>query len=243
VLTFGSLFTGAGGMDLGFERAGCECRWQVENAEYPNRILKKHWPAIRRVADVRDFPNGDLEQWRVDVIVGGPPCQPASNAGLQRGDADERWLWGETIRVIRTLRPRHVILENPPGLLRLVREFGWIIRSLAEIGYLLEWGVLSSVGLGANHRRERLFIHANADCWDATKEWPAVGRQWRLLCPADAPKVHVVRRHQTRQEPGIPRVANGFPDQIHRNRALGNSCDPRVAEWIGRRIVEAAKHD
>jgi hypothetical protein len=58
-LTFGSLFAGIGGFDLGFERAGMKCVWQVEINEYASRVLRKHWPHVRQVRDVRSFLTGD----------------------------------------------------------------------------------------------------------------------------------------------------------------------------------------
>lgn len=237
-MTFGSLFAGIGGFDLGFERAGMECRWQVEIDDYCNRVLEKHWPNVARFRDVRECGAHNLE-W-VDVICGGPPCQPTSTAGLQRGDGDDRWLWGEALRVVRELRPRVAVMENPTGLLQLVREFGGIVDSLAGDGRLCEWGVLSSAGVGTNHKRKRLLILSYADCRHAPKERTAMGRQRRFLCADHAPKVHVIGRDQTEQEPGIPRVANGIPDQIYRCRSLGNSFDPRLAEFIGRRLMENA---
>ncbi len=238
-LTFGSIFSGVGGFDLGLERAGLDCKWQVELDPFCQQVLRKHWPNVRRHDDVRTFPPNDGTDWSVDVIAGGPPCQPASSAGLQRGDQDERWMWGEAIRVIRALRPRIVVLENPTGLLRLGREFGTIVGGLAGNGRVCEWGVLSSAGMGANHKRKRVLILSYPDSWHASEEWPAMGRQRRFLCAGHATQVHVVRRNQTEQEPGIPRVANGLPCQIYRNRAMGNSIDPRIAEWIGRRLMEA----
>jgi DNA (cytosine-5)-methyltransferase 1 len=240
-LTFGSLFAGVDGFGLGFERAGMVCKWQVELNPLCQQVLAKHWPTVRRHDDVRTFPPTDADDWRVDVICGGPPCQPASDAGLQRGDQDERWMWGEALRVVRLLRPRFIVMENPTGLLRLGREFGVIVSGLAGDGRVCEWGVLSSAGMGANHQRKRVLILSYPDCGDASEERPAMGRQRRFLCAGDATKVHVIRRNQTEQEPGIPRVADGLPNQIHRNRMMGNSIDPRVAERIGRRLMEATQ--
>ena len=77
-LTFGSLFAGIGGFDLGFERAGMVCKWQVEIDDYANRVLRKHWPNVRKHDDVRTWPQPDTEP--VDVICGGFPCQDISNA-------------------------------------------------------------------------------------------------------------------------------------------------------------------
>src|SRR5687767_562507 len=110
-MTFGSLFAGIGGFDLGFERAGMRCEWQVEIDPYCRRVLAKHWPDVRRWDDVRTFPpDGD---WGVDVICGGFPCQDISAAGKQAGIEGERsGLWGEYERIIRVLRPRIVVVEN-----------------------------------------------------------------------------------------------------------------------------------
>src|SRR5947207_4882441 len=122
MLTFGSLFSGLGGIDLGLERAGMQCRWQVENDEYAGKILEKHWPGLPRWRDVRYFLGGKRWRscraaWYVDMVAGGPPCQPVSCAGRGRGQEDERWLWPEMARVVRLLRPRYVLFENVPGLL------------------------------------------------------------------------------------------------------------------------------
>ena len=110
-LTFGSLFAGIGGFDLGFERAGMVCKWQVEIDDYANRVLAKHWPDMRRWPDVRTWPQPDTE--RVDVICGGFPCQDISYAGQGAGlDGDRSGLFFEAVRVVRELRPRVVVLEN-----------------------------------------------------------------------------------------------------------------------------------
>ena len=104
-LTFGSLFAGIGGFDLGFERAGMVCKWQVEIDDYANRVLRKHWPDVRRWPDVRTWPQQDTEP--VDVICGGFPCQDISYAGRGAGLEGERsGLFFESVRVVRELRPR-----------------------------------------------------------------------------------------------------------------------------------------
>lgn len=237
------LFSGIGGFSIGLERAGMTTVGFCEIDPFCRAVLAKHWPGVPCHDDIRNFDATDFvrQHGPVDVVCGGPPCQPASIAGLRRGDRDERWLWGEAIRVIRDVRPRFVVLENPIGLLRLVREFGVIVASLAESGRMCEWGVLSSAGVGANHKRERVFVLSYADCRNAAQERAAMGRQWRVLCASNAAKVHVIGRNQTTQEPGIPRVANGIPFQIHRNRSLGNSVDPRCVELIGRAIMEVER--
>jgi hypothetical protein len=75
-LTFGSLFAGIGGFDLGLERAGMECRWQVEIDPFCRKVLEKHWPGVPKYGDIREIKGPELE--RVDLICGGFPCQDIS---------------------------------------------------------------------------------------------------------------------------------------------------------------------
>ena len=82
-LTYGSLFSGIGGLDLGFDRAGLECRWQIEIDDFCCKILAKHWPEVRRYGDIRDVTGDELEP--VDVLCGGFPCQDVSQAGKRGG--------------------------------------------------------------------------------------------------------------------------------------------------------------
>src|SRR5690348_12331563 len=105
-LTFGSLFAGIGGFDLGFERAGMKCEFQVEIDPFCQKVLAKHWPNVRRHDDVRTFPPTAADEWRVDVICGGFPCQDISYAGRGAGLAGERsGLFFEVVRVVRALGP------------------------------------------------------------------------------------------------------------------------------------------
>ena len=83
-MTFGSLFAGIGGMDLGLEWSGMTCKWQVEIDGYARRVLAKHWPNVPKHDDVRTFPPNEGD-WNVDVIAGGFPCQDISNAGKRAG--------------------------------------------------------------------------------------------------------------------------------------------------------------
>ncbi len=82
-LTFGSLFAGVGGFDLGFEAAGMACRWQVEIDAAARGVLAYHWPKVPRFEDVRQVGANELAP--VDVICGGFPCQDLSVAGKRAG--------------------------------------------------------------------------------------------------------------------------------------------------------------
>jgi DNA (cytosine-5)-methyltransferase 1 len=160
VRTFGSLFAGIGGIDLGLERAGWTPRWQVEIDPFCNRVLAKHWPDVARYGDIRTIDWSGIE--RVDLLAGGFPCQPVSVAGKQLAQADERWLWPEFARAIRELRPRLVLVENVPGLLGAHGGFGDVLGDLVAFGYDAEWDCIPAAAIGAPHLRYRVYIVAHA---------------------------------------------------------------------------------
>ena len=159
MMTFGSLFSGIGGIDLGLERAGMTCAWQVEIDPWCRQVLTKHWPNVRRYEDVSAVGGDTLEP--VDVIAGGFPCQDVSVAGQRAGiqDGTRSGRWSEFHRIICELRPRYVFVENVPGL--LTNGMGRVLGDLADIGYDAEWEVLSAADVGAPHLRKRVFIVAH----------------------------------------------------------------------------------
>ena len=159
MLTFISLFTGIGGIDLGLERAGMRCVAQVEINDYATKVLAKHWPTVARFRDVRSVGAHNLPQ--ADVVAGGFPCQDISNAGRRAGITGERsGLWSEYARIVRELRPRYVLVENVAALLS--RGIDRVLGDLAALGYDAEWECLPAAAVGAPHRRDRLFIVAYA---------------------------------------------------------------------------------
>ena len=156
---FGSLFAGIGGLDLGLERAGMACKWQVEIDSGCLEVLEKHWPTVRRYSDVRACGAHNLEP--VDLVCGGFPCQDVSVAGRRKGLAGSRsGLWFEFYRILAELVPRWVVIENVPGLLssNQGRDFALIFRGLAELRYLSAWRILDAQYFGVAQRRRRVFI-------------------------------------------------------------------------------------
>jgi DNA (cytosine-5)-methyltransferase 1 len=230
-LTVGSLFSGIGGLDLGLERAGMTVVWQSEIDPYACCVLAKHWPHVPNLGDIAAIDWSTVE--RPDVIVGGFPCQPVSRAGRRQAQADHRWLWPEVARCVRRLRPRFALLENTPGLLDNHGGMGDVLADLAALRYDAEWDSIPAAVIGAPHRRERVFIVA----------YPAgeglEGRPRVLEAPrqalAEPPRSAWLPAGRPR-----PRDDDGLPLEVDRRRALGNAVVPQVAEWIGRRIMEAA---
>jgi DNA (cytosine-5)-methyltransferase 1 len=154
-----SLFSGVGGFDLGFERAGMKVVAQAENDPKAAGVLQRHWPNVKLYGDVHDIG----KEWAgVDVVCGGFPCQDISVAGKQKGIAhgDKSVLWWEFYRIIEELRPRWVVIENVANLLNINegRDLGAIIGSLDDLGYMGEWRVLDSQFFGVPQRRRRVFL-------------------------------------------------------------------------------------
>ena len=252
MLTFGSLFAGIGGMDLGFERAGMACKWQVEIDDYARRVLTKHWPDVRRHDDVRTFPPTDPDEWRVDVIAGGFPCQDISFAGSGAGLAGERsGLWFEYARIIGVLRPRFIVVENVAAL--LVRGIDAVLGTLADLGYDAEWSLLSACSMGAPHTRERVFIVAYRrqigrdvprECFDREHEVSPGHNAWQAA--TFSPEWRDVQRWigEVVENGGgiVPAsersgMADGVPNRLERIAGCGNAVVPQVAEYIARRIL------
>lgn len=180
-MRFGSLFSGIGGIDLGLERAGMTCAWQVERDAYCSAVLAKHWPGVRRYEDVRTFPPAltafpDADD--IDLIAGGFPCQDVSQAGKGEGiDGERSGLWREYARIVRVLRPRFVLVENVSRL--TIRGLDRVLGDLAELGFDAEWTRLSAADLGAPHLRQRIFIvAARRPVPDAFRDVLRFEREW-----------------------------------------------------------------
>lgn len=156
-----SLFSGIGGFDLGFQRAGIECVAVCEIDKNAQSVLRRRFPNAELFDDVRKVGKETHERKSIDLICGGFPCQDVSIAGKRAGLAGERsGLWFEFARVIDELEPQWVVIENVPGLLSSNggRDFAVIVRWLAQRGYGVAWRVLDAQYFGVPQRRRRIFI-------------------------------------------------------------------------------------
>ena len=156
-MKIGSLFSGYGGLDMAVEQVtGATPAWFVEFDAAPSKILAHHWPDVPNYGDVTKV------DWEavppVDILTGGYPCQPFSQAGQRKGTSDERHLWPYVREAIRYLRPRLVILENVAGHRSL--GFDRVLGDMAEDGLHVRWTSLRASDVGAPHHRERIFILA-----------------------------------------------------------------------------------
>lgn len=136
---------------------------QVEIDAACREVLARHWPDVARHDDVRtaaDWWTSEHSHVRVDVVSGGLPCQPFSVAGDKRGTDDDRWLWPAMFELVRTVRPRYVIVENVAHLLKSP-AFGVILGDLARARFDADWTVFTACAVGGPHMRRRLFLVAH----------------------------------------------------------------------------------
>ncbi len=245
-----SLFAGIGGIELGLERAGMTTVGQVEIDSWCQQVLAKHWPHVPQHDDVVTAPQwwASEERPNVDVVCGGFPCQPFSDAGLKLGLADERWMWPAMAAVIRAVRPRYVLVENVAALVRDTRAFATVLADLHTLGFNAEWATLRASDFGAPHNRERVYVVAypasiNGISWDRLGE-SGSGTASLSTRGLSGLAIHQ-RREQAREwlarEPRVDRLADGIPLQVDRLRGAGNAVVPAVAEHIGRLIRELAQ--
>lgn len=156
--THGSFFSGIGGFDLGFERAGFRTVFQSEIDPFASSILRRHFPDVPNLGDItklEDVPDAD-------VWTGGFPCQDLSVAGRRAGllGGSRSILALEFLRLARARRPAWIILENVPGLFTSNggEDFATLLDALEELGYFVAWRTLDARYFGVPQRRRRVFI-------------------------------------------------------------------------------------
>jgi len=160
------LFSGLGGFSLGLERTGhFETVAFCDNDKFSKAILDKHWKGIKVYDDVREISEEKFKEDGIefpDIITGGFPCQPFSVAGKQKGTSDDRHLWPEMFRIIKTFKPRFVIGENVRGIVNIQDGvvFETVCTDLESEGYEVQPFNIPAAGVGAPHRRERIWFIA-----------------------------------------------------------------------------------
>jgi DNA (cytosine-5)-methyltransferase 1 len=217
-----ALFAGAGGGILGGKLLGWNTVCAVEIDPYARSVLlaRQRDGALPRFPiwdDVRTF-NGAPWRGSVDVISGGFPCQDISCAGKKSGiDGNKSGLWKEMARIVCEVRPCFVFVENSPDLTS--RGLGVVLGDLASMGYDAKWGVLGARHVGAPHKRDRIWIVADAN-----------GNKHKGSAQADrGTPGQSIPGGWWAIEPAVGRVANGVAHRTNRLRAIGNGQVPAVA--------------
>lgn len=156
-----SLFAGIEGFGLAAKKMGWNVVVSVEWEKFPQMVIKKNFPNTEIHGDIKQF-NGTKHRGAIDIVCGGFPCQPYSLAGKRKGTDDDRHLWPEMLRVIREVQPTWVIGENVPGLVNWSKGvvFEEVQSDLEVEGYEVQSFILPAAGVGAPHRRDRVWIIA-----------------------------------------------------------------------------------
>lgn len=256
MITHLSLFSGIGGLDLAAEWAGITTVGQCEWAEYPTKVLEKHWPDIPRWKDIRTLTGERFYEQTglrtVDIISGGFPCQPFSVAGKQRGKEDDRYLWPEMVRVIQELRPTWVIGENVAGIVRMVLPD--ILSELEACGYRTRTFLIPACAVGAKHRRYRVAIVGHSDrsgceeqyiSSESDKQGFAGGRCNENVCNTLCSRCdRFIRRKKPPEpsdgctwsiEPELGGMADGIPTRMDGYWEIGPDI-PKTASGIPKRV-------
>lgn len=229
------LFSGLGGFSLGLESTGgFKTVAFCEIDPFCRKVLAKHWPTVPIFNDVRTVQNVTA-----DVVVGGYPCQPFSEAGERRGEEDDRHLWPEMLRIIRETRPTWAIAENVVGHVTLGLDK--VLHDLEGEGYTARPIIIPACAVDAPHLRDRVWIlaHSKGERCHNGNDSQDIGPTNRTgNAPTD--KGGSLRRMEAWRwppEPGISRVGHGFSCRVDRNTALGNAVVPQVVAAIGQAIL------
>ena len=186
-MTHGSFFSGIGGFDLAAEWVGWENKFHCEIEPFCQKVLNHYWPDAELFENIK---TANFEKYRnkVRVISGGFPCQPYSIAGKRLGKEDDRHLWPFMLEGIRQINPDYVVGENVFGLTSwnegLVLEE--VCLDLENEGYQVQPIIIPAAGVGAPHKRDRIWIvaskNANKNGWGSFKRkiQSSFGEQWDL---------------------------------------------------------------
>ena len=238
----GSLFSGIGGFDLAAQWMNWTNVFHTEWNEFGQKILQHHFPQSISYHDIikTDYT---IHNGTIDIITGGFPCQPFSNAGKRKGSDDERYLWHEMLRAIQEIQPTYVVAENVRGLLTIDggMVFQQVCLDLEAEGYEVQPILLPAAGVNAPHRRDRIFIvgyaaNANVSRWQDRLHGKQQARQTGKLGNTSAEQIGRWENFPT--ESAICGRNDGLPDRLDnitfskwRNesiKAYGNAVVPQL---------------
>jgi DNA (cytosine-5)-methyltransferase 1 len=243
-LTHFSLFTGIGGIDLSAEWAGFKTVGQCEWADYPTKVLEKHWPDVPRWRDIRSVTAEDFYKRTglrtVDLISGGFPCQPFSVAGKRKGKEDDRYLWPEMLRVISELKPTWVLGENVAGIVNMA--LATVLLDLENTGYEVQSFIIPACAVGARHRRDRVFIlgYSKNVAYTTVKRLEEQGLQQGLYTRENdkCDWSDSQRGNWWKVESRVGRVAHGISARVDRLKCIGNAVVPHQVYPILQAIAD-----
>jgi DNA (cytosine-5)-methyltransferase 1 len=223
------LFSGIGGLSLGFERAGFRTVAFCEIDQRCRNVLAFHWPGTPCYLDARGMPSVDA-----DVVAGGPPCQRTSVAAAIHGKRTGETLWPAMRSILARSGADRAVVEQPPG------NAAWeaaVQADLASDGYGVSRHVIAASDVGGVNSRRRVFFVADRDRERLSLTRLAIARALDGFARGAA-----AGNHWSADNARAVRVVDGVPgglDRAARIRQLGNSVIPQVAEVIGRAMMTA----
>jgi DNA (cytosine-5)-methyltransferase 1 len=244
-MTHGSLFSGIGGFDLAAKNVGFTNIWCCEIDTFCQKILRKNFPKVEIYSDIQSLSNPEP----VDILSGGFPCQDISNAKTWNSNGKFRvsgingkrsGLWSEFARIIKSIKPKYVIIENVPALTK--KGFEKVLYDLAVIGYDAEWTIISAAEFGAPHLRKRIWIVAYPIGFGRTHEGIIFDNEFREKIPQSSKWKFSRTIRSNNGKKALPKslgIHDGISrklDDAKRIAALGNAIVPDIAEFIFSRI-------
>jgi DNA (cytosine-5)-methyltransferase 1 len=241
------LFSGIGGFAYAVDQV-----WPgsthvfCDNNVFCQKVLKKHWPGAKIYDDIRTITN---EEAGWELLTGGFPCQPFSQAGKRRGTEDDRYLWPEMLRVIQLTKPTWIIGENVRGFVTwnegLVLE--QVRLDLEAEGYEVQPLIIPACAVNAPHRRDRVWIIAHTKSIDGRRELRNLSSKNETQSKPKEQHQNKTRKFENASwdEPWIEvatrlcRVDDGVSNRVDRLRGLGNAIVPQVAIEIMKAIKES----
>jgi len=204
------LFSGAGGLTLGFKRAGIHPIVSIDKSRDALDTYKVHTPEPEHLcADIRDVDLSPYER-ATSIVYGGPPCQPFSTGGLRRGRKDSRDMLPAFLDAVRVLHPAVVFMENVPGL-AVKSRIGYLhnlVNELERLGYRTSWSVLSAADYGVPQKRRRLFVVGAR----AFRFWFPRPSHGAMADRAHVPAGDIISEEPLGEPPTSPVVFARYPD-------------------------------
>ena len=255
-----SLFTGIGGFDYAAQLLGWENVFQVEIDDYALQVLEKNFPNVKRYIDIYDL-KADKYENKIDVISGGFPCQPFSNAGKKEGKRDNRYLWPQMFRIIQECKPTWVVAENVYGILSIEEGlvFHEVCLDLESQGYEVQSFIIPACSKDAPHRRDRVWV-IGYNVGNAQHDGPSTSTErGRVQYASKKPRrkksvrkssgagsssqdvAHAGGKGFSRSwsvKPGMGRLVDGVSSRVDRLTGLGNAIVPQIAYDIFMTINE-----
>jgi DNA (cytosine-5)-methyltransferase 1 len=238
-----SLFSGIGGFDYAAEQMGWQNVACVEIDEFCQKVLRKNFPKVNIYNDIIKFNKNEAKKYQgsIDIISGGFPCQPFSNAGRRKGESDERYLWSEMLGTIKQIQPHWVVAENVGGIISIQEGlvFNKVITDLENEGYQVQTFIIPACSKNAPHRRDRVWFVAysnNTRCKNRTKKHRRKKTQGgegfsgigRCSVQKNATNTKSSKRNEFQNDKGIEEMQR---QKVFRDRnCTSNKCKSRISE-------------